>query len=74
MAFSGFSVVMIRFSIVVTIKTTTNLIQLFFNYSTMCQKVVCSKCHKPTWSGCGKHIEAALAGVELKDRCQCPRS
>lgn len=25
----------------------------------------------PTWSGCGNHIEQALAGVAKKDRCQC---
>ncbi|XXQ38053.1 Uncharacterized protein PBTT_08104 [Plasmodiophora brassicae] len=39
----------------------------------MCRKVSCDKCSKPTWAGCGQHIEAALADVPVKDRCQCPR-
>ena len=26
----------------------------------MCSKVTCKKCGKPTWSGCGEHIEEAL--------------
>ena len=29
----------------------------------MCHKTTCSKCNKPTWSGCGKHVESALGGV-----------
>jgi len=36
----------------------------------MCSRVTCSKCQKPTWSGCGEHVEQALADVALKDRCQ----
>ncbi|MGI9170838.1 MAG: hypothetical protein ACR2IZ_00040 [Candidatus Nanopelagicus sp.] len=36
----------------------------------MCSMVVCKKCKKPTWSGCGQHIEEALYGVALSDRCQ----
>lgn len=39
----------------------------------MCQKVTCDKCGKPTWQGCGDHIEEALAGVPEPDRCTCPR-
>ena len=35
----------------------------------MCSKVTCNKCGKATWSGCGEHIEYALAGVALADRC-----
>lgn len=35
----------------------------------MCQKVQCPKCHKATWKGCGQHIESALAGVPMYDRC-----
>jgi hypothetical protein len=38
----------------------------------MCQKVQCSRCGKPTWSGCGQHIEQALAGVPPEKRCTCP--
>jgi hypothetical protein len=35
----------------------------------MCMKITCSTCKKPTWSGCGQHIEAALRGVAESDRC-----
>lgn len=31
----------------------------------MCRKVTCKLCGKPTWAGCGKHIEQALAGVYI---------
>lgn len=37
----------------------------------MCYRTECPTCHKPTWAGCGKHIESALAGVPEADRCQC---
>jgi len=37
----------------------------------MCNKVICDNCDKPTWSGCGEHIEEALFGVALEDRCTC---
>jgi hypothetical protein len=36
----------------------------------MCEKLICRKCSKPTWAGCGEHIEQALAGVAKADRCQ----
>ncbi|KAL4171268.1 hypothetical protein KRP22_009364 [Phytophthora ramorum] len=35
----------------------------------MCMKVECPTCHKPTWKGCGQHIDAALTGVKEEDRC-----
>lgn len=35
----------------------------------MCMKIECSSCHKATWRGCGMHIESALSGVPLYDRC-----
>jgi hypothetical protein len=35
----------------------------------MCMKVECATCHKPTWKGCGQHIESALGGVAEADRC-----
>lgn len=38
----------------------------------MCQRVQCAKCGKPTWAGCGQHIEEALRGVPVDQRCQCP--
>eukprot|EP01040_Poterioochromonas_malhamensis_P005518 gene5518-5928_t len=40
----------------------------------MCSRVTCSKCGKPTWVGCGFHVEQALAGVKPEDRCKCERS
>ncbi len=39
----------------------------------MCTRVICTKCKKYTWSGCGKHIEEALKGVPPDQRCQCIR-
>lgn len=39
----------------------------------MCRKVNCIKCKKPTWAGCGLHIEAALGDVPKEQRCKCPR-
>jgi hypothetical protein len=38
----------------------------------MCRRVECSRCGKPTWAGCGRHIEEALAGVPAESRCVCP--
>ena len=35
----------------------------------MCSMVICKRCKKPTWSGCGQHIEEALYGVAIADRC-----
>ena len=37
----------------------------------MCKKVTCNSCAKPTWEGCGEHIEAALGDVAVADRCTC---
>jgi hypothetical protein len=37
----------------------------------MCSRLVCKKCQKFTWSGCGEHIEEALHGVAASDRCTC---
>jgi hypothetical protein len=36
----------------------------------MCSRTTCRKCGKPSWSGCGQHIEIALKGVAKSDRCQ----
>ncbi len=36
----------------------------------MCSRTTCRKCGKPTWSGCGNHVEQALKGVAKSDRCQ----
>jgi len=37
----------------------------------MCKQITCTKCIKPTWEGCGEHIEEALAGIAVEDRCFC---
>jgi hypothetical protein len=40
----------------------------------MCQRSVCRKCGKPTWIGCGRHVEQVLGDVPPAKRCQCPKS
>lgn len=37
----------------------------------MCSKVICSGCGKFTWSGCGEHIDFALAGLNKDQICSC---
>ena len=37
----------------------------------MCVRITCHKCNKPTWDGCGQHIDEALSGVAEADRCVC---
>ena len=37
----------------------------------MCQRVQCSQCNKPTYAGCGQHIEQVLGSVKPADRCHC---
>ncbi len=38
----------------------------------MCSPAVCDRCKKITWTGCGEHVEQALAGVPPENRCTCP--
>ena len=38
----------------------------------MCRRKTCSSCGKPTWAGCGAHIEQVLGDVPQADRCACP--
>jgi hypothetical protein len=40
----------------------------------MCHQTTCKKCAKPTWRGCGNHIEQALADVPKSQRCTCRES
>lgn len=35
----------------------------------MCRKVTCLGCAKPTWEGCGQHIESVLSDCPPADRC-----
>lgn len=37
----------------------------------MCRRVECSSCHKPTFAGCGMHIEQVLGDVPRDERCRC---
>lgn len=37
----------------------------------MCRRVQCESCGKPTFAGCGMHIEQVLAGVPVEERCNC---
>lgn len=37
----------------------------------MCRRIQCSKCHKPTYAGCGMHIEQVLGDVPKEERCRC---
>ena len=37
----------------------------------MCRRVTCEKCGKPTYAGCGAHIEMVLGDVPKADRCKC---
>ncbi len=39
----------------------------------MCHRVKCEKCGKPTWSGCGAHVEQVLGDVPRDQRCHCER-
>jgi len=40
----------------------------------MCVRVTCQSCAKPTYTGCGQHIESVLGDVPTAARCQCQRS
>jgi hypothetical protein len=37
----------------------------------MCRRVTCSSCGKPTFAGCGAHVEQVLGDVPVGDRCSC---
>jgi hypothetical protein len=37
----------------------------------MCRAVTCRKCGKPSWKGCGAHVEQVLGDVLPVERCQC---
>ncbi len=37
----------------------------------MCRRVDCSKCGRPTYAGCGAHVEEVLGGVPREERCRC---
>jgi hypothetical protein len=37
----------------------------------MCKRVDCPKCGKPTFAGCGQHVEQVLGNVPKDQRCKC---
>lgn len=37
----------------------------------MCQRIDCRKCGRPTYKGCGAHVEQVLRDVPPAQRCQC---
>ena len=37
----------------------------------MCRRIECRKCGRPTFAGCGAHVEQVLGGVPPAQRCQC---
>ncbi len=40
----------------------------------MCRRITCSSCGKPSFAGCGRHVESVLADVPREARCQCHES
>ena len=37
----------------------------------MCRRVDCPKCGKPSYRGCGQHVEQVLGDVPAERRCSC---
>ncbi len=37
----------------------------------MCQRVSCPSCNKPSYVGCGRHVEQVLSDVPAEQRCRC---
>jgi hypothetical protein len=37
----------------------------------MCRRIDCSKCGRPTFAGCGAHVEQVLGNVPPAERCRC---
>ena len=37
----------------------------------MCRRVMCNQCGKPSWAGCGAHVESVLGDVPKNERCRC---
>ncbi|MCB9594291.1 MAG: hypothetical protein H6719_16275 [Sandaracinaceae bacterium] len=37
----------------------------------MCVRITCPRCSKPSYAGCGAHVEAVLGNVPKADRCRC---
>ncbi|MCC6215874.1 MAG: hypothetical protein IT376_13500 [Polyangiaceae bacterium] len=37
----------------------------------MCRRVTCKRCGRPSYEGCGAHIEQVLGDVPRERRCRC---
>ena len=37
----------------------------------MCRRITCSSCGKPSFAGCGRHVESVLGDVPAAERCRC---
>ncbi len=37
----------------------------------MCSPATCQTCGKTTWTGCGQHADAVMAGVPRDQQCTC---
>ncbi len=37
----------------------------------MCSRVQCPTCNRPSYAGCGNHVEQVLGDVAPADRCEC---
>jgi hypothetical protein len=37
----------------------------------MCTRVTCPRCKKPSFVGCGRHVEQVLGDVPREQRCRC---
>ena len=37
----------------------------------MCSRIECRRCGKPSYAGCGRHVEQVLGDVRPEDRCRC---
>lgn len=37
----------------------------------MCRRIQCAHCGKPSFAGCGMHVEQVLRDVAPTERCHC---
>ena len=37
----------------------------------MCRRIDCRKCGRPTYAGCGMHVEQVLGNIPATQRCHC---
>jgi hypothetical protein len=37
----------------------------------MCARTTCPQCQKPSFVGCGRHVEQVLGDVPRDQRCRC---